>query len=92
MGISGAWNSLLRRRRSTTAAPETHSVEIWHVRYANPPRRDRDQYVPYFIASCSCEWVSEAHDAADPRAEERARADARGHSPQVAEGITYPLD
>lgn len=96
MGISGMWGSFLRRGGSTAGTketpPESHFVDIWHVRYANPPRRERDQHVPYFVASCSCEWISDAHDESDPQAEERAREAARAHSPHVAETVTYPLD
>ncbi|QDY77960.1 hypothetical protein [Streptomyces qinzhouensis] len=87
MGISGVWGSFLRRGRAGAPAGG-HLVEIWHVRYA----RERGQDVPYFIASCSCEWISDAHDEADPRAEERVREAARAHSPDVAESMTYPLD
>jgi hypothetical protein len=67
-------------------------VEVWYVALRNAPRRRRDDFDPYFIARCACEWIGTAHDAQDEGALRAACAEAFGHGNAVAEDVVRMLD
>lgn len=67
-------------------------VEVWYVALRNAPRRRRDDFDPYFIARCACEWVGTAHDAQDAGALRAVSAEAFGHSRAVAKDVVRVLD
>ncbi|MFC0546244.1 hypothetical protein [Kutzneria chonburiensis] len=58
-------------------------TEVWHVASSDVE--------PYYIAYCACEWMGPARDGADPKAQEKATADAYGHSGNVAPNVVRPL-
>ncbi|WP_182905870.1 hypothetical protein [Microbispora sp. H13382] len=67
-------------------------VEVWYVALRDAPRRRRNDFEPYFVARCACEWVGTAHDAQVAGALEAASAEAFGHGRVVAPNVVRMLD
>lgn len=67
-------------------------VEVWYVALRGAPRRRHDDFDPYFVARCACEWVGTAHDARDAGALGIASAEAYGHGSAVAPNVVRILD
>jgi hypothetical protein len=67
-------------------------AEVRYVALRRPPRRKRDDFDPYFIAHCDCDWVGKPHHGSDEDALEAACADAYAHTPNVEAGVVRPLD
>ncbi|WP_144022692.1 hypothetical protein [Asanoa hainanensis] len=68
------------------------SVQVMYV-------KDKDEYPPFFIASCECGWSGEQRPD-EPGAEEAAFADAHAHADvhaeimpiEVVPEVAYPID
>jgi hypothetical protein len=65
---------------------------VWYVALRRPPRWKRDDFDPYFIAHCDCDWVGKPHQGSGEDALEPACADAYAHTPHVEPGVVRPLD
>jgi hypothetical protein len=66
--------------------------EVWYVAQRHAPRHKRDDFAPYFVARCACEWVGTAFDAQDPTALNAACVEAFGHGGAVAPNVVRVLD
>ena len=60
-----------------------HAAAVHDVR---PLPGDKDQFEPYFVALCECDWFGDIRDHPDD-----ARRDAEQHTPNVAEEIKRPV-
>jgi hypothetical protein len=67
-------------------------AEVWYVAVRNRPRRQRDDFDPYFIARCECGWVGDARDGSGAEALATACADAFGHSMNIESSVGRPMD
>ena len=60
---------------------EVHWFEVQTARLLENPTQDG---VAYYQAVCHCGWAGQEWDIDDPRGEENAFGQARGHGPNVA--------
>lgn len=67
-------------------------VEVWYVALRHAPRRRQNDFDPYFVPRCACEWVGTARDAQDPAALNAASAEAFSHGRAVAPNVVRMLD
>ncbi len=60
---------------------ERHRCAVMHMRRAGGAQEEQ-----YYLATCSCDWEGDVHEAPEPAFEE-----ARRHSPNVSERLERPL-
>ena len=69
--------------RTRAGRDALHEATVHDVR---APAEHADEFEPYFIAMCSCDWVGEAK-ASEPE----ARLEAQQHTANVREEVERPL-
>jgi len=63
--------------------PVEHHAAVFDTR---PIPGDKNQFEPYFVAICDCQWLGDIPDSS-----EEAFGDAYKHTPNVAEEVKRPL-
>jgi hypothetical protein len=60
-----------------------HRAAVYDTR---PIPGDKEQFDPYFVAMCDCDWVAETRDSS-----EEAFRDAYAHTSNVDEEVKRPV-
>jgi hypothetical protein len=89
--LAGQASWTISRLRGGSDIPGRPGADADNVALQNGPRRQRDDFDPYFIARCECDWVGDGHDASEPDALAATCADAFGHSVNAEPAVGRPM-